>query len=89
MLFQLQRRQLFRGQLIRVYFVAYFVFRFVTEFIRPEPRIFLGLTGYQMGTLLLAPFFALWCCPGRGRSGFACGDSPHGSFATARRAIIC
>ena len=34
-LFQLQRRQMFRGQLIRVYFVAYFVFRFVTEFIRP------------------------------------------------------
>ena len=63
-LFQFQRRQMFRGQLIRVYFVAYFVFRFVTEFIRPEPRIYFGLTGYQMGTLLLAPFFALWCCPG-------------------------
>ncbi len=63
-LFQLQRRQMFRGQLIRVYFVAYFVFRFVTEFLRPEPRINFGLTGYQMATLLLAPFFALWCCPG-------------------------
>ncbi len=63
-LFQLQRQQMFRGQLIRVYFVAYFVFRFVTEFIRPEPRIYFGLTGYQMATLVLAPFFALWCCPG-------------------------
>ena len=63
-LVQLQRRQMFRGQLVRVYFVAYFVFRFATEFIRPEPRIYFGLTGYQVATLVLAPFFALWCCPG-------------------------
>ena len=63
-LFQLQRRQMFRGQLIRLYFVAYFIYRFLTEFIRPEPRILFGLTGYQMAALVLAPFFALWCCPG-------------------------
>jgi uncharacterized radical SAM superfamily Fe-S cluster-containing enzyme/prolipoprotein diacylglyceryltransferase len=62
-LFQLQRRQMFRGQLVRLYFVAYFIFRFFTEFIRPEARIFFGLTGYQMAALVLAPFFALWCCP--------------------------
>jgi phosphatidylglycerol:prolipoprotein diacylglycerol transferase len=63
-LFYLQRRQMFRGQLIRLYFVAYFIYRFLTEFIRPEPPIFLGLTGYQLAALVLAPFFALWCCPG-------------------------
>ena len=85
-LFQLQRRQMFRGQLVRLYFVAYFVFRFVTEFIRPEPRIYFGLTGYQMGTLLLAPFFALWCCPGGAAAVVSpWRRQPAGSIATARR----
>ena len=63
-LWQLQRRGLLRGQLIRVYLVAYFVYRFGTEFIRPEATIWLGLTGYQLAALVLTPFFALWCCPG-------------------------
>jgi phosphatidylglycerol---prolipoprotein diacylglyceryl transferase len=63
-LWQLQRRGLFRGQLVRLYLVAYFVYRFATEFVRPEPTIWLGLTGYQLATLVLTPFFALWCCPG-------------------------
>jgi uncharacterized radical SAM superfamily Fe-S cluster-containing enzyme/prolipoprotein diacylglyceryltransferase len=63
-LWQLQRRGLFRGQLVRLYLVAYLIYRFATEFIRPEPTIWLGLTGYQMAALVLAPFFALWCCPG-------------------------
>ena len=63
-LWQLQRRGMFRGQLIRLYLVAYFIFRFATEFIRPEPTIWLGLTGYQLAALVLTPFFALWCCPG-------------------------
>ncbi len=64
LLYQLLRRQMFRGQLIRLYFVAYFLYRFATEFIRPEPELWLGLTGYQLAALVLAPFFALWCCPG-------------------------
>ena len=38
-LFRLQRRQMFRGQLIRVYFLAYFVYRFATEFIRHGVRV--------------------------------------------------
>lgn len=63
-LYQFQRRQMFRGQLVRWYFVAYFLYRFATEFIRPEPRIFSGLTGYQLSAIVLIPFFALWCCAG-------------------------
>ena len=63
-LYQFQRRGMFRGHLIRLYFMAYFFYRFCTEFIRPEPRLWLGLTGYQWAALALAPFFALWCCPG-------------------------
>ncbi len=64
-LYQLLRRQLFRGQLVRLYFVAYFAYRFLTEFIRPEPELWLGLTGYQWAALVLVPFFvfAVRCCP--------------------------
>ena len=64
-LFQLQRRKILTGRLIKVYFVSYFVYRFATEFIRPEAELWLGLTGYQWAALVLAPFFAftLNCCP--------------------------
>jgi prolipoprotein diacylglyceryltransferase/pyruvate-formate lyase-activating enzyme len=62
-LFWLQRRGVWRGQLVRVYFVTYFAFRFATEFIRPEPAIWLGLTGYQWAALLLILVFTSWCCP--------------------------
>lgn len=57
----LQRDRLFSGQLIKLYFMAYFVYRFLTEFIRPEPRLWLGLTGYQWGAAACLPLFAiLW-----------------------------
>ena len=62
-LYRLQRRGLLRGRLIRVYFVAYFSYRFLTEFIRPEPALWLGLTGYQWAALFLASVFTLWSCP--------------------------
>jgi len=64
-LFRLQRRGILRGQLIRLYFLAYFTYRFATEFIRPEPELWLGLTGYQWAALVLIPAFAfaMRCCP--------------------------
>ncbi|MBC8870047.1 MAG: prolipoprotein diacylglyceryl transferase [Planctomycetes bacterium] len=62
-MYQLYRRRLLRGQLIRVYFVSYFSYRFLTEFIRPEPQIWLGLTGYQLASFVLVPLFVFWCCP--------------------------
>ena len=55
----LRRRGLFRGQLIKVYILAYLVYRFATEFIRPEARLWQGLTGYQWAALALIPLF-LW-----------------------------
>jgi phosphatidylglycerol:prolipoprotein diacylglycerol transferase len=55
----LQRRGLCRGQLIKVYFLAYFVYRFTTEFIRPEARLWLGLTGYQWAAVAFIPLFVL------------------------------
>lgn len=64
-LYQLFRRQRLRGQHIRLYFLAYFCFRFLTEFLRPEPRLWLGLTGYQWGALFLSLMLVVWglpCC---------------------------
>jgi phosphatidylglycerol---prolipoprotein diacylglyceryl transferase len=59
--FTLQQRRRLRGQLVKLYILSYLGYRFLTEFIRPEPRIFIGLTGYQWACLALAPLFVwLW-----------------------------
>jgi uncharacterized radical SAM superfamily Fe-S cluster-containing enzyme/prolipoprotein diacylglyceryltransferase len=60
-LYQLQKRGKYPGQLVKIYFTAYFIFRFFTEFLRPEMPLWLGLTGYQWASLVLVPFFYLWC----------------------------
>jgi len=61
MLAVLFRRGALRGQLVKLYILAYLVYRFVTEFIRPEPVLWGNLTGYQWAALGLAPVFvALW-----------------------------
>jgi phosphatidylglycerol:prolipoprotein diacylglycerol transferase len=61
LLLALQQRAMFRGQLIKLYILAYLLYRFVTEFIRAEPRVLTGLTGYQWACLALAPLFIwLW-----------------------------
>ncbi|GAC1448475.1 MAG: hypothetical protein NVSMB9_31690 [Isosphaeraceae bacterium] len=58
---ELQRRGLARGQLIKLYILTYLGYRFLTEFLRPEPVLALGLTGYQWACLGLVPVFAaLW-----------------------------
>jgi phosphatidylglycerol:prolipoprotein diacylglycerol transferase len=57
----LGRRGAFRGQLIKLYILAYLAYRFLSENIRPEARLWLGLTGYQWASLALAPLFIwLW-----------------------------
>jgi phosphatidylglycerol:prolipoprotein diacylglycerol transferase len=61
-LFWLQQRGLFRGQLIKLYILIYLAYRFATEFIRPEARLIGGIiTGYQLAALALVPLFIwLW-----------------------------
>jgi phosphatidylglycerol:prolipoprotein diacylglycerol transferase len=55
------RKQMFRGQLIKLYFIAYFIYRFTTEYIRPEARLVAGFTAYQWSTLVFIPLFVwLW-----------------------------
>jgi len=57
----MRRDGLLRGQLIKLYFLLYFVFRFATEFLRPEVRLWGGWTGYQWAAVVLVPIFAaLW-----------------------------
>jgi len=61
LLWRLQQRGQLRGNLIKLYILSYLAYRFVTEFIRPEAEILLGLTGYQWAAVALAPLFAwLW-----------------------------
>ncbi len=58
---RLQADGLLRGQLIKLYILSYLVYRFATEFIRPEVRLWQGLTGYQWAALALVPVFVgLW-----------------------------
>ncbi len=60
-LYQLQRRGLFRGNLFKLYIIAYAAFRFATEFIREEQPLWLDLTGYQWSALaMIALFGGLW-----------------------------
>ncbi len=58
-LIQLQARGAFRGQLIKLYIIAYLCYRFATEYIRPEPKLWLDLSIYQWAALVFIPVFAL------------------------------
>ena len=61
----LHRRGLFRGQLIKLYIIVYATYRFASETIRPEARLWGNLTVYQWASLLLIPLFAwLWARDG-------------------------
>jgi phosphatidylglycerol:prolipoprotein diacylglycerol transferase len=53
-LLQLFRYDLLPRQRLKLYLIAYGIYRFLTEFIRPEPPSWLGLTFYQWAALVLA-----------------------------------
>jgi phosphatidylglycerol:prolipoprotein diacylglycerol transferase len=52
-LWEVLRRGRFRFQRLKLYLIAYGAYRFLTEFIRPEPAWWLGLTYYQWVALVL------------------------------------
>ncbi len=57
----LRRRGMLTGQHIKLYIIGYAAYRFASEFIRPEVRLWTGLTGYQWGAILLIVLFVwLW-----------------------------
>ncbi|QGJ69183.1 Phosphatidylglycerol--prolipoprotein diacylglyceryl transferase [Planctomycetales bacterium 10988] len=47
----------FRLQLFKIYLLCYFVYRFISEFIRPEPKVFLSLTAYQWACVFFTLLF--------------------------------
>lgn len=61
LMWQLIRAGIWRGQLAKFYILSYLLYRFATEWIRPEPRMLGSLTLYQWFALALVPVFAyLW-----------------------------
>jgi phosphatidylglycerol:prolipoprotein diacylglycerol transferase len=69
----LQRLGWFPGQRLKLYLLSYLIFRFVTEWIRPEEIVFADLTAYQiaclgLGSLLIVQFLAHWKSNSKGRS---------------------
>jgi phosphatidylglycerol:prolipoprotein diacylglycerol transferase len=58
-LYELIRRDLLRYQRLKFYLISYCVYRFVTEFIRPEPIWWLGLTFYQWVSITFAGALAI------------------------------
>lgn len=58
-LWQLLRRGVLRWQRLKLYLIAYCLFRFATEFIRPEPRVLGGLTAYQWGAIAMGIALAI------------------------------
>ncbi len=55
------RQGLLKGQLIKLYFLTYFAYRFLTEFIRPEAEVVGGLTAYQWSAIVFSGVFVwLW-----------------------------
>ncbi len=56
---RLQTLNYFPGQRVKLYIMLYLVYRLATETIRPEPRMWVGLTAYQWFALAMLPVFAL------------------------------
>jgi phosphatidylglycerol---prolipoprotein diacylglyceryl transferase len=59
LLWGLLRSERFRYQLLKLYLIAYGVYRLCTEMIRPEPRDWWGLTFYQVVSVLLVAGLSL------------------------------
>lgn len=59
LLWGLDRAGWLRLQHMKLYLLCYLGYRFVTEFIRPEPQMLAGLTLYQLATVPLAILFGL------------------------------
>ncbi len=57
----LRERGVWRGQLVKFYIIAYLVYRWITEFIRPEPKVWMTFTAYQWFAIVTIPLFVwLW-----------------------------
>jgi phosphatidylglycerol:prolipoprotein diacylglycerol transferase len=73
-------RGLFVLQRMKIYIAAYFIYRFFTEFIRPEPRMLWSLTLYQWSAIVFVPVFIALFFRDRAR------HPPNGSVVAAKNA---
>lgn len=55
----LERKRMLVGQRVKFYIMSYLVYRFASEFIRPEPQMVAGLTAYQWFAVAMLPCFGL------------------------------
>lgn len=54
-----EHKAILKGRRLGIYLASYLVFRFATEFIRPEARILGGLTAYQLASMGLLVALAM------------------------------
>lgn len=60
-LYLLLRQGAFRGQLIKLYIISYVIYRWFSEMLRPEARLWGDLTGYQWACFVIFGLFVwLW-----------------------------
>ncbi len=60
-LLMMDRRRWFVGNQLKVYLIAYFGYRFLSEWLRPESSVLLNLTYYQLASaVLIAILSLLW-----------------------------
>ena len=80
-LWQLPDYDWLKNQRLKLYLLAYCLYRFLTEWIRPEPTIALGLTFYQWAVLLFAIGLIIqwWYDAKAGRQFEACSLTPDPS----------
>lgn len=55
----LDRKGWLPGQRLKLYLLGYLVFRFLTEYIRPEPTLWMGMTAYQSACIVLATMLGI------------------------------
>ena len=68
-LLEVIRRDGLRYQRLKLYLIAYGIYRFFSEYIRPEPADYLGLTFYQwVAILLVAVLSVQWIVDARLKS---------------------
>lgn len=65
-LWMAESRGWLKQQRLKAYLMAYLVYRFLSEWLRPEASVLFGLTAYQLASLvLLAVLAVLWWADGR------------------------
>jgi prolipoprotein diacylglyceryltransferase len=82
----LLRFHLLRTHHLQLYLIAYGVYRFATEYIRPEPADLLGLTFYQWVSVVLVVGLALQWALERGPGERAGSPGPEATVGAARGA---